>query len=243
MRTLASFVILNLMSSAPQTQTKPNDSSAPVASVEPLKDVIPKIPRGIIPKTKWVFKVSRISMVELSRALFSKDRPTSRMAKLFFISLFLLMGVSYFASFYFKSHSKKLLETAMEENKNAASIANFLSKEKLEADARSSKLEIGKFVIELLPVPEAVNRSGASMNLAEIVLVIECDTGVTCNFIKNHMVQVRSEITNVFVPVDRSVLMTVAGKNHIKNQIRQRLNSWLGKGRVEDVYITDFVIG
>jgi flagellar basal body-associated protein FliL len=122
-----------------------------------------------------------------------------------------------------------------------ARVAEFIAKQAEEAKRRNTTLNLGDFIVELKFAPGEVRPRGV-MNMAELQIVIECDVKETCVYIDTNLVQVRNELTNVFVAIDREEVMSLEGKKRLKKILMERLNMWLPKGRVQSLFFAKFVV-
>lgn len=106
---------------------------------------------------------------------------------------------------------------------------------------RPNEITMGRFQIELNHVSDAYYAPGV-VDLAEVEIVILCDTEQTKEFIHEHMVQARDQLTQVFTQMDRSELMSPNGKKKINAAIMHKLNHWLKSGEVQEVYLSSIVV-
>lgn len=192
-------------------------------------------PRGFFGKAKQ--GVSEISVTLL------KDSWTGRKwAGIFFLSavafsvLWVLLGFQIYERWQ-DSRKNQKKEIAGEQ------LNKFLEKEKEEKSLLQSRLELGRFLIELLPDPNLPANTPVTLNLAEVHITIECDSRETCKSLETQMTQIKDQLTNVLLPMDRNVLLTAQGKLDLRENIKQRLNRWLKSGKIENVYFTTLTIG
>lgn len=160
------------------------------------------------------------------------------MSLLFFLSLagvcvVMVLGFQY----YQQLHRKNVAD------QSAQQLGEFLRKQAEEAKHKASQVAIGSFYIEIKKHPDAPARTPPGVShLAEIELVLDCDEKGTRDYIEAHQPQVRNELTNVFLATDREELMSRDGKKRLKKAVMDRMNQWLPKGTVKDVYITKLTI-
>ncbi|HUP57608.1 MAG TPA: flagellar basal body-associated FliL family protein [Bdellovibrionota bacterium] len=183
----------------------------------------------------------REKFADLARSLASEDRPTRRMSALFFVSvagMALVLGVA--CERYWR-HVRELRAHAdrIARRENAV-LEEFLRKRSEIVRRKNSMLTLGEFTVELRG--EEGGRRPASMRLAEIELVIECDSKESRDFLEEHMTRAQNEVTNTFVNIAREEFMTPEGKNRLKRELRNRLNSIMPSGKIENVYFSKLVL-
>jgi flagellar basal body-associated protein FliL len=172
-------------------------------------------------------------------SLFSTDRPTRRMSFFFFLSLAGLIFVSGYA--FQRYWSSKRLIRMMEDQRIARRMKVMEEKDVAEAKRRDSVLNLGSFTLELKAIAHQALRAGVGVgivNMAEVEIVILCDGTDTRDYIEEHVIQARNQMTNVFTAIDREELLSREGKRRIKGSIIRRLNQWLPRGKVEDLYFS-----
>jgi hypothetical protein len=128
----------------------------------------------------------RERIAELAVSLRSPDRPTRRMSALFFVSLAGMALVVVVAGARYWRHVKELQARAdrVARRENAV-LEEFIKKRSEIARRKNSMLTLGEFTVELRG--EDGGRRPASMSLAEIELVIECDTKEARDFLEEQM--------------------------------------------------------
>ena len=60
---------------------------------------------------------------------------------------------------------------------------------------------------------------------------------------QDNLDQVRNQITNVLLPLERDQLLSREGKKKLKKALIERLNVWLPKGKVDDVFFSKLLLG
>jgi hypothetical protein len=176
------------------------------------------------------------------KGLSSPDGPTRRMSLVFFVSvLSILVLVSF-------KVGRTLHERAIHRKAQAKLEAERIAEDtRIERDLEQKKvglISLGKFVIQLKgEVPFKPVGGPHPLNLAEIDILIYCDSLETQTYIHAHLTQVRNEVTSVFVAVDRKEILSPKGKAHLAQQILEKINEWLPEGSVENVFFGRFVIG
>jgi hypothetical protein len=106
-------------------------------------------------------------------------------------------------------------------------------------------LDLGRFSIQLKGEPnaQALRANGSKAGLADVSLVLECDSPETYEYLEQRSAQVRNEITGALDAVDREELLSRLGKNRLKSRVKDQVNGWLPKGKVLNVYISGLMAG
>jgi flagellar basal body-associated protein FliL len=175
---------------------------------------------------------------EIAHGLRSPDRPTRRMALLFFASLAGMLvvfgiGVKSYVQGHVDLHASQ---------KDAAHLSEFFERRAEEAKRKFVLQNLGEYTLELKAPGGEARKVPGVLNMAEIELVAECDTHETCNYIEEHIPSVRDQVTNVFVAIGRDELISREGKRRLKKNLVDRLNVWLPKGRVENIYFNKLIV-
>jgi flagellar basal body-associated protein FliL len=171
--------------------------------------------------------------------IFSRDRPTRKMSLVFVASLLGIVLVSGIAvKRYWNAKKRAQLIEAREIEKRNREI---LEKEAFEARRRDSVVSLGSFALELKPVPNQHLGPGV-VNMAQMEIMLVCDGPETRDYIKEHMVQTRNQMTQVFTALDREELMSRDGKKKLKGVIIRKLNGWLPHGKVDDLFFSKLII-
>jgi flagellar basal body-associated protein FliL len=178
---------------------------------------------------------------EVLGGLSSPDRPTRNAALLFVVSLMGVVGVFIAGGVHFWQVRKDLQAKFADTGEQGENPNNFLKKQAEGAKRKFSIQDLGTFTIELKPIPGARPAPGV-MNLAEIELQAECDEKETCDTLEEELARARNEVASVFTAMARDDLISKEGKRQLKKKIQDRLNGWLPKGRVEEIYISKLVI-
>ncbi len=181
---------------------------------------------------------------DLAKSVASPDRPTRRAGWTFFLTL----ALSAFILFVTIRRwvSPKSVE-GLPANSHAAEgdmsgqLSEFLERQAQEAKWKNTTLGLGDFVIDLKRKGDEVKAPGVN-NMASLEIFIECDTRETCEYIEGSSVQARSQVSNALIQIDREELLSKDGKRKIKKAIIDRLNTWLPKGRIENLYVTKLVV-
>lgn len=201
------------------------------------------------PQVLWTVRVEqawdavRVRVVEIFRGLRSPDRPTRRMSLLFFASL-LGIAVVFGAAVgrYFAIRRIRLeLSRSSHVDEGAAHFGEFVRKQAEENKHKSSLMSLGQFTVELKPVPNQRPVPGV-VNMAEVEFAIECDNKETRDYIEDNLAQARNQVTDVLFDLDREAILTREGKKKLRKALIEKLNLWLPKGKVEDLYFSKLVV-
>jgi flagellar basal body-associated protein FliL len=102
-----------------------------------------------------------------------------------------------------------------------------------------SEISLGLFRIPLKPKSDNDNQI---KNLGTLDIVVLFDSPETRKWVSNNLTNIRDEITRLFTPMDRDVLLTQEGKIRLKTLITKKLNQFLPKGFVQEIYFESFII-
>jgi len=197
-------------------------------------------PAPAAPKKKSKFAGLGATILEVIAGLKSPDKPTRNAAAVFVgslcgIGLVMILTVGHIYQV------RKELRDQMNQSNAAKNLDEFIKKQAEEAKKQFTMQSLGTFTIQLKPIDGQKAGPGV-MNLAEIDVQARCDEKETCDSLKEGLAQVSNEITTALGPMDRDELMTKDGKLHLKKKILDRINAWLPKGKVEDIYFSRLVI-
>lgn len=182
---------------------------------------------------------------EILRGLFSPEWQVRRMSWLFVLSL---IGVA--AVLTLTVQRKKALDALNPEQPEVAAhsegslqenFGHMVGKSADFAKRKFSTMELGSFNVELKRDP-ALKLPRGVINMAEIELVAECDSKVTCEYIETHMTRARDQVSTLLTALERDELMSKSGKRKLKKTLLDRLNHWLPSGKLENLYVTKLVI-
>jgi flagellar basal body-associated protein FliL len=198
-------------------------------------------------KISKTVKSWRDQFFEIFRGLRSPDGPTQRMSIFFFLSLFALAALGAVAirrSIDQKRELRAQIAAAKEEETEKNHEASLLGSPEAASEGAhaTSMLDLGAFTIELKPVAGQPKKKGGFMNMAEVELVIECDSKETHDFIEENLVQVRSQVTDIFLSMDREELLSREGKRKLKKRLIERLNGWIPRGKVQNAFFSKLVV-
>jgi len=173
--------------------------------------------------------------------VFSRDKSTRRMSFLFIASCIGILALLYSG---WNRYMQYLSEKAMSGKGGTGieHIGEFFGKQAEETRRRNTTMNLGEFLIELKR-DDKTRKVRGTVNLAHVEFVIECDTRETCVFLTENLAQARNQVTNVLTALDRDDLMTIDGKKRLKKALAERINAWMNKGKIVNIYVTKFIVG
>lgn len=171
--------------------------------------------------------------------LTSQDALTRRVTFLFLVSL---LGIGVTTSILLGRYwdSKKAMVLA-EARRQARKIQELLKEEADKAKRIGNVADIGYYTVEMKDI-DLSTAAKNTQNVGEVEVSVLCDSAETRQFIERNLVRVENEITNVLTPVDREEFLSREGKKKLKQNITRKLNDWLPKGKVEDVYFSRMIV-
>ncbi len=199
------------------------------------------------PEILWTVRLSlffqrmRTQSVEVLKGLTSKDRATRRMSFLFFCSLTGLIVVATLGSQRLIAMRREAAKHAVRADGSKEHVEDFLRKQHANHNERMSFMDLGTFVVKLKSLPGAVSGPGV-MGVAEVTIVLECDSVETHDFLEGNLAKARNQIIGVFIGITREELMSREGKRKIKKTILEKINSWLPSGKVEDAFFSKLIL-
>jgi Flagellar basal body-associated protein len=142
--------------------------------------------------------------------------------------LILLGGGGYYLLLY-KPNQDALQNTAQETSKAAILI------KPLQDEVRIGPMvEIKEFVVNIIgtDTPHYVKAS----------LSLELDKDDTVDEVSKRMPQIRDAILLIIGNKTFEEVQDVQGKNQVKAELKSKINSFLKTGKVNNIYLTDFVV-
>jgi flagellar FliL protein len=133
------------------------------------------------------------------------------------------------AAWYFLVYKKAEVARQAEASK-AAAIAKTVSEE----TQIGPMVEIKEFVVNIIG-QDVAHYVKASMSL-------ELDREATLDEVNKRMPQIRDAILLLIGNKTYEELQDIQGKNQVKAEVKSRINSFLRTGKVNNVYLTDFVV-
>ena len=133
------------------------------------------------------------------------------------------------AAWYFLVYKKAEAARQAEASK-AAAIAKTVPEEA----QIGPMVEIKEFVVNIIS-PDVAHYVKASMSL-------ELDRETTLDEVSKRMPQIRDAILLLIGNKTYEELQDIQGKNQVKAEVKSKINSFLKTGKVNNVYLTDFVV-
>ena len=174
-------------------------------------------------------------------AFVSPDPLTRRMAHFLVLCLMGIVIIGFYASrriAFFRHFGKNMTIGSDEQAKN---LGEFFAKQSSLNAARLVTVAMGSFVVELKE-PANYKKIPGYMNMAELDIVLDCDVRTTANFIQEHMPQARDQMTNVFIATEKDQFLSSEGKKRLRRALLEKLNAWLPKGKVKELYFNKLLI-
>ena len=136
------------------------------------------------------------------------------------------------AGYYFLMHKPKeeaLLNKQQEESKAAALVKPVPDDMKI-----GPMVEIKEFIVNIIgtDTPHYVKAS----------LSLELDKDGTVNEVQRRMPQIRDTILLIIGNKTFEELQDIQGKNQVKAELKSKINSFLKTGKINNIYLTDFVV-
>ncbi len=103
--------------------------------------------------------------------------------------------------------------------------------------------EIDSFVGKIIPLETfMVNLSGSKgKKVAKVNMEIELDSPKLAEEIAKRNPQIRDYINMILSTKTYEEVSTQEGKNNLKNEIKDTLNSFLVQGKIKKIYFTEFI--
>ncbi len=139
--------------------------------------------------------------------------------------LLLAGGAAWYFLVYKKAEAARLAEAS-----KAAAIAKTVPEEA----QIGPMVEIKEFVVNIIG-QDVSHYVKASMSL-------ELDREATLDEVNKRMPQIRDAILLLIGNKTYEELQDIQGKNQVKAEVKSKINSFLKTGKVNNVYLTDFVV-
>lgn len=162
------------------------------------------------------------------------------MAAFFALSLLgvVVMGGAMIRYLWIRTGATAIVTDDTETGKH---LGEFLQRQSEEAKAKTLVQSLGSFTVELKAIPGSLSAPGV-MNLAQVEIVVQCDTKETCAYIDRNQAPAKNQVIGVFISLDRDELLSREGKKRLRRKLIERLNSWLQNGRIEDVFFSKLIV-
>ena len=132
-------------------------------------------------------------------------------------------------TWYFLFHKKTEAARQVEASKAAA-----IAKSVAEEAQIGPMVEIKEFVVNIIG-QDVAHYVKASMSL-------ELDRETTLDEVNKRMPQIRDAILLLIGNKTYEELQDIQGKNQVKAEVKSKINAFLKTGKVNNVYLTDFVV-
>ncbi len=235
--------------SEPETKIKEPVKASPVEKVKVLVATLVlklkarKTSAKKAPKDPARWSSTERAYHELTAALVSKNQVSRRMATLFFMS-----AAGVVLVFVLTLHRLVVRYRIQHEETVRLERVHHRQEEILLRAAESAKdqqrwADLGLYSVEVYP---DVSSSSSIKNRVEIQFGARCVDRETREFLDARQAELRSEISNLLIALQRDELLTPVGKYRLKKKILEKLNGWIygeyPKGRVEEVFISNLSI-
>jgi Flagellar basal body-associated protein FliL len=111
------------------------------------------------------------------------------------------------------------------------------------AEIRDATVSLGEFEVGLVGLGDG--RQGRSGMSLEVELAIEFDSGQTGRWVAANLSPARNEVLGsigTLTGLTREDLLTPEGKAKVREQIRERVDSWLPSGKIKGIYFSKFLL-
>lgn len=240
------------MAEAPEAKAAGTDSQAPAA---PKKKVVKKkkkkkgailvflhgdAEKGVDPlaiRMKKRIDGTKEFFGVLGSTFRSQDRELKRMGYLFVLailgiaSLFTALGV----------YRYKLSNPEDQVAQQGENISKFLQKQAEDSKNKFLTANLGSFTVSLKK-DESLPGSNKVSNMAEFEVAVECDTVETCNMVIEKTTEARDKLVRAIESVEREEMLSQDGKARIRAGLKDKLNDWLGEGKITNLYFPRLVV-
>jgi Flagellar basal body-associated protein len=136
-------------------------------------------------------------------------------------------GAYYFL--VYKPHQEELKRKQEEASKAEALIKPVPEEAKI-----GPMVEIKEFIVNII--------SEDTPHYVKASLSLELDKDATLDEVNKRMPQIRDAILLLIGNKTFEELQDIQGKNQVKAELKSKINSFLKTGKVNNVYLTDFVV-
>ncbi|WP_028317399.1 flagellar basal body-associated FliL family protein [Desulfobulbus elongatus] len=144
-------------------------------------------------------------------------------------ALILLLAGGGGGYYFLVYQPKKEMQRKQEESKAAALIKPIPDDAKI-----GPMVEIREFIVNIIGT-DAPHYVKASLSL-------ELDRDGTVDEVNRRMPQIRDAILLIIGNKTFEELQDIQGKNQVKAELKSKINSFLKTGKVNNIYLTDFVV-
>lgn len=174
-------------------------------------------------------------LMYLVTSIISPDGPTRRAGILFYIASFSTIAIAWTAVKVMTSPKPK------EGMQNTEEVGDFLDRQAEFARRKASTIDLGEFTFDVKHRADEPKPKGV-FGLAVITLMAECDAKETCQILESQIPIVRNHVLNALSNIEREELLSRDGKKKVRKAVMDRLNTWLPRGRVDQIYVTKMVV-
>ncbi|MBL7715290.1 MAG: flagellar basal body-associated FliL family protein [Bdellovibrionales bacterium] len=174
-------------------------------------------------------------MMYLLTSIVSPDVPTRRAGLLFYLASFTAISITWTAVKVLTSPKPKEGKAGSEE------VGDFLDRQAEFARRKASTIDLGEFTFDVKHRPDEPKPKGV-FGMAVVTLMAECDAKETCQILEEQIPIVRNHVLNALSNIEREELLSRDGKKKVRKAVMDRINTWLPRGRVDQVYVTKLVV-
>ena len=137
-------------------------------------------------------------------------------------------GAGYYFLMY-KPKQEALIQKQQEESKATALIKPVVEDMKI-----GPMVEIKEFVVNIIGTD--------TPHYVKAALSLELDRDGTVDEVYKRMPQIRDTILLIIGNKTFEELQDIQGKNQVKAELKSKINSFLKTGKINNIYLTDFVV-
>ncbi|MCL2789976.1 MAG: flagellar basal body-associated FliL family protein [Desulfobulbus sp.] len=145
------------------------------------------------------------------------------------VVVLLLLGGGGGYYFLYKPYQEKMQHKQPEESKAAGLIKPITPETKI-----GPIVEIKEFVVNII--------STDVQHYVKASLSLELDRDSAVDEVNKRMPQIRDTILLIISNKTPEEVLDVQGKNQVKAELKSSINSFLKTGKIENIYLTDFVV-
>ena len=138
-------------------------------------------------------------------------------------------GAGYYYFLVYKPKQEELKRKQEEESKAASLIKPIPEEAKI-----GPMVEIKEFIVNIISTDTA--------HYVKASLSLELDKDSTVEEVNKRMPQIRDAILLLIGNKTFEELQDIQGKNQVKAELKSKINSFLKTGKVNNIYLTDFVV-
>lgn len=194
-------------------------------------------------KTRHVF----ISFFQGAKELFGGVRSpdwSTRLGSFLFLGFFIATLFTVGVGLRFVAQQREMRKSEAAKNDPELQKARDLQAKKAQDEARKKNtFVLGNFNASLkTPLAPGGQGGNRPLNSVELEIVIECDALATRHYIEENIIPAQHQAASALNELTEADLMTAEGKRKLRRTIMYKLNTWLPKGRVEDIFFSHVVV-